>query len=197
MGGALPTCSRAAAPDHRVVRTRPPRGSAAGPPTLGRGRPGRNPRSRNDHDVTRSSDPVAAVVRRRDVRPARSRGAVRRRWHHRGVSSPTSSPTTGPRRVVVLGSTGSIGVQALEVAASAPERFRVLALAAGGSDPALLARQAVAARVEHVAVADERALPALREHLAGLRLRLRQSQHRSGRGLRRRPGHPLRPGRPG
>ncbi|MEJ5866295.1 1-deoxy-D-xylulose-5-phosphate reductoisomerase [Pseudokineococcus sp. 5B2Z-1] len=82
------------------------------------------------------------------------------------MSSPTSPPTSGPRRVVVLGSTGSIGVQALEVVASAPERFRVVALAAGGSDPALLARQAVAARVEHVAVADERALPALREHLA-------------------------------
>ncbi|WP_445262919.1 1-deoxy-D-xylulose-5-phosphate reductoisomerase [Pseudokineococcus sp. 1T1Z-3] len=71
-----------------------------------------------------------------------------------------------PRRVVVLGSTGSIGVQALDVVAAAPGRFRVVALAAGGSDPALLARQALASGAEHVAVADERALPALREHLA-------------------------------
>jgi len=83
------------------------------------------------------------------------------------VTSPTSSSTPGQRRVVVLGSTGSIGVQALAVVAAAPERFRITALAAGGSDPALLARQAVATGAEHVAVADERALPALREHLAG------------------------------
>ncbi|ROP43712.1 1-deoxy-D-xylulose-5-phosphate reductoisomerase [Pseudokineococcus lusitanus] len=81
--------------------------------------------------------------------------------------TPATSPRRdGPRRVVVLGSTGSIGVQALEVVAAAPDRFRVTALAAGGSDPALLARQAVATGAEHVAVADERALPALREHLA-------------------------------
>ncbi|MEJ5945320.1 1-deoxy-D-xylulose-5-phosphate reductoisomerase [Pseudokineococcus basanitobsidens] len=88
------------------------------------------------------------------------------------MSTPPSDPAApergGPaqRRVVVLGSTGSIGVQALAVVAAAPERFRVTALAAGGSDPALLARQALATGAEHVAVADEAALPALREHLA-------------------------------
>jgi 1-deoxy-D-xylulose-5-phosphate reductoisomerase len=47
------------------------------------------------------------------------------------------------RDVVILGSTGSIGTQALQVVADQPGRFRVVALAAGGSDIPLLARQAL------------------------------------------------------
>ena len=35
------------------------------------------------------------------------------------------------RDIIVLGSTGSIGVQALEVIAANPDRFRVVGLAAG------------------------------------------------------------------
>jgi 1-deoxy-D-xylulose-5-phosphate reductoisomerase len=57
-----------------------------------------------------------------------------------------------PRDVVVLGSTGSIGTQALEVVRRNPERFRVVALAAGGSDARLLAAQAVEFGVGVVAV---------------------------------------------
>ncbi len=57
------------------------------------------------------------------------------------------------KRVAILGSTGSIGTQALEVVEAAPERFDVVALAAGGSDPALLAAQAIRHEVEVVAVA--------------------------------------------
>jgi 1-deoxy-D-xylulose-5-phosphate reductoisomerase len=45
------------------------------------------------------------------------------------------------RDVVVLGSTGSIGTQALEVVAANPERFRVVGLTAGGSQPRLFAEQ--------------------------------------------------------
>ena len=45
------------------------------------------------------------------------------------------------RDVVILGSTGSVGTQALEVIAARPGDFRVVALAAGGRDIALLARQ--------------------------------------------------------
>ncbi|MBM9462745.1 1-deoxy-D-xylulose-5-phosphate reductoisomerase [Aeromicrobium sp. YIM 150415] len=56
-------------------------------------------------------------------------------------------------RVALLGSTGSIGTQALEVIAENRDRFEVVALAAGGSDPALLARQALAFDVPLVAVA--------------------------------------------
>lgn len=45
-------------------------------------------------------------------------------------------------RILVLGSTGSIGTQALEVIADNPERFTVVGLAAGGGNPELLAAQA-------------------------------------------------------
>ena len=57
------------------------------------------------------------------------------------------------KRVAILGSTGSIGTQALEVVSANPDRFEVVALAAGGSDPALLARQALEHQVAIVAVA--------------------------------------------
>ncbi len=43
--------------------------------------------------------------------------------------------------VVILGSTGSIGTQALEVVRKHRERFNVVGIAAGGSDPERLARQ--------------------------------------------------------
>ncbi|HIW31016.1 MAG TPA: 1-deoxy-D-xylulose-5-phosphate reductoisomerase [Candidatus Luteococcus avicola] len=49
--------------------------------------------------------------------------------------------SNSPRQVVILGSTGSIGTQALEVIDSRRERFNVVGLAAGGSDVALFARQ--------------------------------------------------------
>ena len=57
------------------------------------------------------------------------------------------------RRVAILGSTGSIGTQALEVIAAEPDRFEVVALAAGGGDPRLLAEQAITHGVQVVAVA--------------------------------------------
>ncbi|GAA3164412.1 1-deoxy-D-xylulose-5-phosphate reductoisomerase [Planomonospora alba] len=70
------------------------------------------------------------------------------------------------RSVVLLGSTGSIGTQSLDVIARNPGAFRVAALAAGGGRVDLLARQAAEFRPEAVAVADPAALPALREALA-------------------------------
>ncbi|GAB2913903.1 1-deoxy-D-xylulose-5-phosphate reductoisomerase [Nonomuraea fastidiosa] len=69
------------------------------------------------------------------------------------------------RSVVLLGSTGSIGTQALDVIAANPDGFRVTALAAGGGRVELLARQAAEFGVEAVAVADAAAVPALREAL--------------------------------
>ena len=60
---------------------------------------------------------------------------------------------TGPKRIVVLGSTGSIGTQALDVAGRNPDRFRIVGLSAGGSDTRLLARQALDFQVEVIAVA--------------------------------------------
>ncbi|QHA05986.1 1-deoxy-D-xylulose-5-phosphate reductoisomerase [Streptomyces broussonetiae] len=55
--------------------------------------------------------------------------------------------------VVILGSTGSIGTQAIDVIRRAPERFKVKALSAGGGNLRLLAQQALELGVETVAVA--------------------------------------------
>jgi 1-deoxy-D-xylulose-5-phosphate reductoisomerase len=62
------------------------------------------------------------------------------------------------RDVVLLGSTGSIGTQALDVARREPDRFRVVGLAAGGERPELLAAQAIETGAEVVAVAKASAL---------------------------------------
>jgi 1-deoxy-D-xylulose-5-phosphate reductoisomerase len=58
-----------------------------------------------------------------------------------------------PRSVVILGSTGSIGTTALELIGRNQDRFRVLALSAGGDNVGLLAEQALEFGVEVVAVA--------------------------------------------
>jgi 1-deoxy-D-xylulose-5-phosphate reductoisomerase len=73
-----------------------------------------------------------------------------------------------PRDVVLLGSTGSIGTQAVDIVARNPGRFRLTGLAAGGSSPELLARQALDHGVEVVAVASAAAAPAVEQALAGL-----------------------------
>ncbi|CAN5289443.1 1-deoxy-D-xylulose-5-phosphate reductoisomerase [soil metagenome] len=72
---------------------------------------------------------------------------VARARHNRTV-------VTNRLRVLILGSTGSIGTQALEVIAANPDRFEVVGLAAGGGNPELLARQAIQTGVTNVAVAD-------------------------------------------
>jgi 1-deoxy-D-xylulose-5-phosphate reductoisomerase len=66
---------------------------------------------------------------------------------------------------VILGSTGSIGTQAIDVIRRNPDRFQVEAIAAGGGDLALLATQAVQLRVSYVGVADESARPELEQRL--------------------------------
>jgi len=67
--------------------------------------------------------------------------------------------------VVILGSTGSIGTQALDIARRNPARFRVAALAAGGGNPGLLASQAREFGVAAVAVADPSAAPGVESAL--------------------------------
>lgn len=63
---------------------------------------------------------------------------------------PPSTPS-GPVGVSVLGSTGSVGTQTLDVIARLPERFRVVALAARTLSPRLL-EQAASFRPDLVAV---------------------------------------------
>jgi 1-deoxy-D-xylulose-5-phosphate reductoisomerase len=65
------------------------------------------------------------------------------------------------RRLAILGSTGSVGVQALDVVARFPDRFEVVALAAG-RNLELLAEQARRFRPRLVALADPAAAAALR-----------------------------------
>ncbi|MFF2188809.1 1-deoxy-D-xylulose-5-phosphate reductoisomerase [Streptomyces sp. NPDC058155] len=71
----------------------------------------------------------------------------------------------GRRDIVVLGSTGSIGTQAIDLVLRNPDRFRVTALSAAGGRVGLLAEQARQLRVRTVAVAREDTVPALREAL--------------------------------
>lgn len=70
-------------------------------------------------------------------------------------------------RVLILGSTGSIGTQALEVVAEHPERFTVVGLGAGGGNLDLLEKQVAATGLSarQVAVADAAAAAALSDRL--------------------------------
>ena len=79
---------------------------------------------------------------------------------------PASVPASGRRHLIILGSTGSIGTQAVDVVLRNPERFRVVGLSAAGGRVELLAEQALALGVATVAVAREEAVGPLREALA-------------------------------
>ncbi|NLP39556.1 1-deoxy-D-xylulose 5-phosphate reductoisomerase [Corynebacterium pollutisoli] len=74
-----------------------------------------------------------------------------------------------PRRILLLGSTGSIGTQAIEVVADNPDLFEVVGIAAGGSDPALVIAQArqLGLAPDRVAVAGERAAAEVSAALGG------------------------------
>ena len=78
--------------------------------------------------------------------------------------------------VVILGSTGSIGTQGLDVISRHPERFTVTGLAAGGAHVRLLAQQVARHHVPQVAVYDEAAVPSLHEALEEVGARYTQIQ---------------------
>jgi 1-deoxy-D-xylulose-5-phosphate reductoisomerase len=59
-----------------------------------------------------------------------------------------------PRRIVLLGSTGSIGTQAIDVVDGAPHLFEVVALSSGGGNLELLALQAVHTQAGAVGIAE-------------------------------------------
>ena len=77
--------------------------------------------------------------------------------------------TESTRSVTVLGSTGSVGTQTVDLLAAAPERFHVRALVAG-RNVGLLAEQAVALRAERAVIADPASYAQLRDALAGTRI---------------------------
>ncbi|QSB13496.1 1-deoxy-D-xylulose-5-phosphate reductoisomerase [Natronosporangium hydrolyticum] len=60
---------------------------------------------------------------------------------------------TTPREIILLGSTGSIGTQAVDLVQRNPDRFRVVGIGAGGGNVELLAAQALQLGVAVVAVA--------------------------------------------
>ena len=70
------------------------------------------------------------------------------------------------REVVILGSTGSIGTQALEIIAHNPAMFRVIALTSTGKNPALIIEQAKKFKVTYVGVVDNAAV--IRDALPGV-----------------------------
>jgi 1-deoxy-D-xylulose-5-phosphate reductoisomerase len=70
------------------------------------------------------------------------------------------------RTVAVLGSTGSVGTQTVELLAAEPDRFHVRVLVAG-RNVQLLARQAIALKAECAVIADPAGYTALRQALAG------------------------------
>jgi 1-deoxy-D-xylulose-5-phosphate reductoisomerase len=82
----------------------------------------------------------------------------------RDNASMDSSPAPG-RDIVLLGSTGSIGTQAADIVRRNPGRFRIVGVAAGGGNPALLASQALEFGAEVVAVASDRRVEELRQAL--------------------------------
>ncbi len=71
-----------------------------------------------------------------------------------------------PRRVSVLGATGSIGESTLDLIGRSPKRFEVVALTAG-SNARKLAELAIRHGAKYAAVADPAQYGVLKEHLAG------------------------------
>lgn len=70
------------------------------------------------------------------------------------MTKPSDGHDGSRLRVLVLGSTGSIGTQALEVIAANPDRFEVVGLAAGGKHLDTLLRQRAETGVTNIAIAD-------------------------------------------
>jgi 1-deoxy-D-xylulose-5-phosphate reductoisomerase len=73
------------------------------------------------------------------------------------------------RSVTILGSTGSIGTQALDVVRRNPERFKVIGLSAAGTNQELLAGQIREFLPPVVGIADETAADEVRTHLGSIK----------------------------
>ncbi|MGB6427165.1 MAG: 1-deoxy-D-xylulose-5-phosphate reductoisomerase [Methyloceanibacter sp.] len=84
-----------------------------------------------------------------------------------GAASFRSKPTEAkPRRISILGATGSIGESTLDLVGRNPTAYRVVALT-GGRNAKRLAELAITHKAEIAVVADETCLEALRAHLSG------------------------------
>ncbi|MEO1447824.1 MAG: 1-deoxy-D-xylulose-5-phosphate reductoisomerase, partial [Cyanobacteria bacterium J06635_11] len=71
------------------------------------------------------------------------------------------------KAITLLGSTGSIGTQTLDIVSQHPDKFRLVGIAAG-SNATLLAEQVRQFKPEIVAICDESKLGELREAIASV-----------------------------
>ncbi|XP_043806057.1 1-deoxy-D-xylulose 5-phosphate reductoisomerase, chloroplastic isoform X3 [Manihot esculenta] len=86
-------------------------------------------------------------------------------WPGRAFPEPGRKTWDGPKPISIVGSTGSIGTQTLDIVAENPDKFRVVALAAG-SNVTLLADQVKTFKPQLVAVRNESVVDELKEALA-------------------------------
>ncbi len=82
------------------------------------------------------------------------------------MASPQPDASAAPRRVTILGSTGSVGCNTLDLIARMPEAYPVEALTANGS-AARLAEQAKRVRAKLAVVADQSRYRELKDALSG------------------------------
>ncbi len=80
--------------------------------------------------------------------------------------TPSSPSADAPRTVTILGCTGSVGTQTIDLLLAQPDRYRVKALVAG-SKIELLAQQARQLRAERAVVANPDCYQGLKDALAG------------------------------
>jgi 1-deoxy-D-xylulose-5-phosphate reductoisomerase len=88
----------------------------------------------------------------RSLLPARENGGVQPQSPGQLLGRQHGQDRSGRRDLVILGSTGSIGTQAIDVVRRNPGRFRVVGLASGGGRVDLLAQQALELGAEVVAL---------------------------------------------
>ncbi|CAO2146566.1 unnamed protein product [Urochloa humidicola] len=86
-------------------------------------------------------------------------------WPGRAVAEPGRRSWDGPKPISILGSTGSIGTQTLGIIAENPDKFQVVALAAG-SNVTLLADQVKRFKPKLVSVRNESLVDELKEAIA-------------------------------
>ena len=83
------------------------------------------------------------------------------------------------KKISILGSTGSIGTQTIEVVESHPDLFEVVALCAG-RNVELLAEQCRRLKPRYAAIADEESYPLLKDLCQGLPVKLFAGQYAIG-----------------
>ena len=82
------------------------------------------------------------------------------------VRQPAPQPVTAPRRIAILGSTGSVGCQTIDLIERQPDAYTVVSLTAH-RNVAKLAAQAKALRAECAVIADDSCYADLKDALAG------------------------------